>query len=262
VKEPQHKMCLYKFVHQKPTEVSRIQGDRTWGEIKADLESNLNQKKTHDDFTSSNRKRRNDDNLSFLLAYFQHEVDTGQYRLVNVDEMIPESATLIIQRLPKKFALSIAEVRLANRYIIVTENNDEDNITENEKKRPRPDATEEEKLDFLLNQPDVSTRTTKKTKRIEIHTTLMLPSSETLEAAGKRTSFAFRITNTSTKTSPDGIKGSDNLPQKTEVKKKRFKKPTGIPKKFLKEISEEEATALLDTELNVYAESDKFFKMK
>ena len=248
-------MVVFKYVHQKPRDFTYIKGDRTWGEMKEELEAKYFTKKKQVDETqqqSQYKKRREDDNSSFLVAYLQHDVDNDIYRLVHVDEIILETYSLIIQRLPKKFALANAEVRLANRFITKPENYGK----KRPEKRLRENATEDERIDFILEQSyvDIQPNYEKKQK--------IVGDEKELSKKFNRKSFAIHCPSADSAKIVESDRSDGNFVQMNDKKEQKFKRPTGIPKKFLTEIPYEEAIVLVTTEPNIYHEGSKYFRMK
>ena len=258
-------MVVFKFVHQKPTEGRYVQGNRCWGEIKAELETKYfsNKKKPVDETQpqsqqSRHKKKNEEDNSSFLVAYLQHEVLEKVFRLVHIDEMIPETYSIVVQRLPRKFALANPEVRLANRFISKPDNGG--NGQNRPEKRLRENATEDERIDFVLEQSyiDISSHPSKfhtnnEQKKHKI-------GDEKDSKKFNRTSFSIYCLSAD---SAKIVQSGENFVQmKSEKKEQKFKRPTGIPKKFLIEIPEEEALVLVNTEPNIFYDGSKYFKMK
>lgn len=104
-------MSVYwKYVCEKPSCFRCVDGNRSWMAIKAEIEAGMGSRKSSsslDHFDNRTKKRKLMYEESAAVAFYQHETDNGEFRIVELDEFIAQNYALIVQRLPKWIVVNI-----------------------------------------------------------------------------------------------------------------------------------------------------------
>ena len=217
-----------------------VEGGRKWGFIKEDIIKTLGKPKV-----KKEKWRRDEMAEQDIVAYLKKEVDIGEYRCIELDEMIDASDSLILQRLPKRLTYKVYDPNVDYKGLgpEVDDDDSEEEIDLNVKPLTfAMNTTEDERLDKLLNSsyaPYEKIHSKRQKKKVV--------------KRKKRKHFPVR---TSFGIPQDINDNSVNESYIVKKKKRKMKAPIGIPKTFLQEV-----TTVTD-ELNTYEENGKFYIKK
>ena len=104
-------MITYRFLSEKPSIQHIIEGNRPWEVIKTEIEEKIGY---YVDPKGFDNKQQDEMTKPEIVAYFQHESDNNEYRTLTLSELVPESYSLVVQRLPKRITTRIPDASTWN----------------------------------------------------------------------------------------------------------------------------------------------------